>query len=100
MKLRIFLKSFHKERILQASNDFLSLFAKIPCEKSGWISLPVKTKKFCVLRSPHIDKDSREHFELRIYKKFVDISIESMDHLDPLFTLQLPSGVVASLKVL
>ena len=62
--------------------------------------LPTKIKKFCVLRSPHIDKDSREHFEIRIYKRFIDITTTSPAILDLLLKTELPSGVSCSLKIL
>ena len=64
------------------------------------MSLPTKIKRFCVLRSPHVDKDSREHFELRIYKKFVDITTESATILDSLLKTELPAGVSCSLKII
>jgi small subunit ribosomal protein S10 len=70
------------------------------CEVKGIVSLPIRIKRFCVLRSPHIDKDSREHFELRLYKKFVDINTTSSSVLDLLLKTELPSGVACSLKVL
>ena len=64
------------------------------------MSLPTKIKRFCVLRSPHVDKDSREHFELRLYKKFVDITTESATILDSLLKTELPAGVSCSLKII
>jgi len=64
------------------------------------VSLPTKIKRFCVLRSPHVDKDSREHFELRLFKRFIDLSTTSPSILDLLLKTELPAGVSCSLKVL
>jgi small subunit ribosomal protein S10 len=60
----------------------------------------MKIKKFCVLRSPHIDKDSREHFELRLYKRFIDLDANSPLILDTLLKTELPAGINCSLKIL
>ena len=57
-------------------------------------------KKFCVLRSPHIDKDSREHFEIRLYKKFIDLDVNSSKIFDLLLTFKLPAGINSSIKIL
>jgi len=100
MKFRIFFKSFEKELVTQSSQLIATNLIKLNCNVSGIISLPTKIKKFCVLRSPHIDKDSREHFELRIYKRFLDIKTDSPTVLDNLLRLELPSGVSCSLKLL
>ena len=67
---------------------------------NGLVALPTKIKRFCVLRSPHIDKDSREHFELRIYKNFIDITTESPSIIDLLLKTEVPAGVSCNLKVL
>jgi len=70
MKFRILLKSFNNELIHTSSQILMSTLSKSDCKLSGAISLPIRIKRFCVLRSPHVDKDSREHFELRLYKRF------------------------------
>ena len=77
MKFRILLRSFNNEQIISATQELYNTLGKTDATLSGVVSLPTKIKRFCVLRSPHVDKDSREHFELRLYKKFVDISTES-----------------------
>jgi len=100
MKFRIFLKSFNNEIINLASEQLRTILLKTDCELKGVVSLPMKIKRFCVLRSPHIDKDSREHFELRLYKRFIDISTMSPSILDLLLKTELPAGVACSLKVL
>ena len=100
MKFRIFLRSFDNDLINLASKELNLTLSKIDCTVSGVVALPLKIKRFCVLRSPHIDKDSREHFEIRLYKRFMDITTTSTSILDFLLTTELPSGVSCSLKVL
>jgi small subunit ribosomal protein S10 len=100
MKFRIFLRSFDNDLIKLASQELNQTLAKTDCQVSGIISLPLKIKRFCVLRSPHIDKDSREHFELRLYKRFMDIKTNSIAILDFLLKTELPAGVSCSLKII
>jgi len=100
MKFRILLRSFNNEQIISATQELYNTLGKTDATLSGVVSLPTKIKRFCVLRSPHVDKDSREHFELRLYKKFVDISTESASILDLLLKTELPSGVSCSLKII
>lgn len=100
MKFRLFLRSFDNDLIQLASQELKENLAKTDCEVTGIIALPLKIKRFCVLRSPHIDKDSREHFELRLYKRFMDISTNSLAILDSLLKTELPAGVACSLKLL
>jgi small subunit ribosomal protein S10 len=100
MKFRIFLKSFDNSLISLASQQLRNTLLKTNCELKGTVSLPIKIKRFCVLRSPHIDKDSREHFELRLYKRFIDLDTKSPSVLDVLLKTELPSGIHCSLKIL
>ena len=100
MKFRILLKSFDNELINLASQQLRATLLKTECNLKGVVSLPTKIKRFCVLRSPHIDKDSREHFELRLYKRFIDINTTSPSILDLLLKTELPAGVSCSLKIL
>lgn len=100
MKFRILLKSFDNELINFASQQLRSTLLQTDCELKGVVSLPTKIKKFCVLRSPHIDKDSREHFEVRLYKRFIDLKANSPAVLDALLKTELPAGINCSLKVL
>ncbi len=96
MKFRILLKSFNNEVINLASEQLRNTLLKTDCQLNGVVALPTKIKKFCVLRSPHIDKDSREHFEIRIYKRFIDITTTSPAILDLLLKTELPSVVSCS----
>lgn len=100
MKFRILLKSFDNSFINMASEQLRNTLVKSECEITGVVALPTRIKRFCVLRSPHVDKKSREHFELRIYKRFIDINTISPSILDVLLKTELPSGVSCSLKIL
>lgn len=100
MKFRILLRSFDNELINLASQQLRSTLLKTECKVNGVVALPTKIKRFCVLRSPHIDKDSREHFELRLYKRFIDLGTTSPAILDLLLKTELPAGVSCSLKIL
>lgn len=100
MKFRILLRSFDNELINLASTQLRSVLLKTECKVNGVVSLPTKIKRFCVLRSPHVDKDSREHFELRLYKRFIDINTISPSILDLLLKTELPAGISCSLKIL
>ncbi len=95
-KIRICLKSFNHKIIEQACNIIKnSLNSKKSLIKiCGPVSFPTKKKIYCVLRSPHVDKDSREHFEIRQYKKMMDINTDSFEEIfDLLFFLTFPAGV-------
>jgi small subunit ribosomal protein S10 len=100
MKFRILLKSFDNELIKLASEQLRATLLKTDCQLKGVVCLPIKIKRFCVLRSPHIDKDSREHFELRLYKRFIDLEANSPLILDALLKTELPAGINCSLKML
>ena len=100
MKFRILLKSFNNDLIQTASKQLQATLSNTESNLNGIVSLPTKIKRFCVLRSPHIDKDSREHFEVRLYKRFIDLTITSPTILDLLLKTELPAGVSCSLKIL
>ena len=100
MKFRILLRSFDNELINLASQQLRSILIETDCKVNGIVALPTKIKRFCVLRSPHVDKDSRDHFEVRLYKRFIDINTNSPSILDLLLKTELPAGVSCSLKIL
>ena len=100
MKFRLFLRSFDNDLIQLASKELLLTLSKTDSTVSGIVALPIKIKRFCVLRSPHVDKDSREHFEIRLYKRFIDITTTSPSIFDFLLKTEIPAGVSCSLKIL
>jgi small subunit ribosomal protein S10 len=100
MKFRLFLKSFNNDLIQVACQQLRLTLLETDCQLKGVVALPIRMKKFCVLRSPHIDKDSREHFEIRLYKRFIDLETSNPMILDLLLKTELPSGISCSLKIL
>ena len=64
----------------------------------GLIPLPTKIEKFCVLRSPHVNKKSREQFEIRTHKRLIDIIDPNSDTVEALMKLELPAGVSVDIK--
>jgi small subunit ribosomal protein S10 len=100
-KIRISLQSFHPAYLNEACQIILSFFETMESiEKiKGPIPLPTKRRIYCVLRSPHVDKDSREQFEIRRYKKIIDVYSESSQIVDSLVQLKLPAGVFFNFQV-
>src|SRR5690349_12002584 len=98
-KIRIRLKSFDHALIDQAAADIVRTAGKTGAEVSGPVSLPTKREKGKVLRSPHIDKKSREQFELRTHKRLIDILDSRSQTVDALTKLDLPAGVDVEIKV-
>lgn len=100
MKFRITLRSFDNELIEFGSQQLRSVLLTTESNLKGTVSLPIKIKRFCVLRSPHIDKDSREHFEIRLYKRILDLDTISPAIIDLLLRTELPAGISCGLKIL
>lgn len=91
--IRIFLES-HAPQLLDISSQIISEIFTNDAEKViGPIRLPTRIRRYCILRSPHVDKDSREHLEIRSYKRFFDIHL-LVDLAD--LELDLPPGVSLS----
>ncbi len=100
MKFRITLKSFNKNLTNQTLYQIINVLKKENYKINSIISLPLKIKRFCVLRSPHANKDSREHFELKFYKKFIDIETNILSFLDILLKQEIPAGISCTLKLI
>ena len=98
MKFRILLRSFDNQLINLASQQLRSVLLPTDCKVNGVVALPTKIKRFCVLRSPHVDKDSREHFEVRIHKRILDIYPSTINTAHSLININLPSGVTTTIK--
>jgi small subunit ribosomal protein S10 len=101
-KIRVRLESFNHELLNSSCNKMMNLLQNIELNSVGIVKLPSKKRIYCVLRSPHVDKDSREHFEVRTHKRILEIYYNS-DNNDNLFDLlssaDLPSGVFYKLAV-
>ena len=99
MKFRIVLKAYSNDLLDIGCKHIYSALSPTVYKISGVVALPTRVKRFCVLRSPHVDKDSREHFEVRLFKRFIDITSNSTEIFDSLLKIDLPSGISCSLKV-
>jgi small subunit ribosomal protein S10 len=98
-RIRIRLKSFD-HKVLDASvARIVSTAERSGAKVVGPIPLPTEKRIFCVLRSPHVDKESREHFEMRTHKRIIDIINPTQQTVEHLGSLDLPSGVDVELKV-
>ena len=94
-KTRVRLESFNHELLMSSCRKILSLTQNIELDNVGIVALPTDKRIYCVLRSPHVDKDSREHFELRIHKRIIEIYYDStIDIFNLLSESDLPSGVL------
>ena len=98
-KIRIRLKAFDHVVLDQAAADIVRTAEKTGAQVSCPIPLPVKTERWTVLRSPHVDKKSREQFELRTHKRLMDINDSRPQTMDALTKLDLPAGVDVEIKV-
>jgi len=97
-RIRIRLKAFDHAVIDQASADIVRTAEKTGAQVSGPIPLPTKTQRWTVLRSPHVDKKSREQFEIRTHKRLLDILEPTQQTLDALMKLDLSAGVDVEIK--
>jgi small subunit ribosomal protein S10 len=98
-KIRIRLKAFDHAVIDQTAADIVRTAEKTGASVSGPIPLPTKIQRWTVLRSPHIDKKSREQFEQRTHKRVIDIVDSRPQTIDALTKLDLPAGVDVEIKV-
>ena len=98
-KIKIRLKAFDHAVIDQAAQDICRTAEKTGAQVSGPIPLPTKTKRWTVLRSPHVDKKSREQFELKTHKRVIEIKDSRAQTVDALTKLDLPAGVDVEIKV-
>jgi small subunit ribosomal protein S10 len=97
-KIRIKLKSFDHRLLDQSVAEIVSKAKRTGAKVSGPIPLPTKIQRFCVLRSPHVDKRSREHFEMKIHKRLIDISNYNNETIEELQKLDLPAGIDVEIK--
>ena len=98
-KIRIILKAYD-HRILDLSvGQIVEAAERTGALVAGPVPLPTSIKRFCVIRSPHIFKDSREHFELRTHNRLIDILEPTSRSIDSLTRLNVPAGVDISIKL-
>ena len=97
--IRIRLKAFDHRVLDQSTHEIVNTARRTGAEVRGPIPLPTKIEKFTVLRSPHIDKKSREQFEIRTHKRLLDIVEPTPQTVDALMKLDLAAGVDVEIKV-
>lgn len=98
-KIRIKLKSYDHNLVDKSAEKIAKTVKSTGAVVSGPIPLPTHKRKFTVLRSPHVNKTSREQFQLCAYKRLMDIYSSSTKTIDALMKLELPSGVEVEIKV-
>ncbi|MCB1212697.1 MAG: 30S ribosomal protein S10 [Chlamydiia bacterium] len=97
-KIRIRLKGFDQRLLDRSTLDIVETAKRTGAAIAGPIPLPSRKEVFTVLRSPHVDKKSREQFEIRTHKRLVDIFNPTGKTLDALKSLALPSGIDIKIK--
>ena len=98
-KIRIRLKAYDHKLLDQSASDIVDTARKTGAKVVGPIPLPTRINKYCVLRSPHIDKKSREQFEMRTHKRLLDILEPTQQTVDALMQLDLSPGVDVEIKL-
>ena len=97
-RIRIRLKAFDHRMLDQSAVDIVETAKRTGARVAGPIPLPTLIEKFTVNRSPHIDKKSREQFEMRTHKRLLDIVDPTPQTVDALMKLDLPAGVDVEIK--
>lgn len=98
-KIRIRLKAYDHHALDKSTREIARTVLRTGAKVAGPIPLPTKRTVYTVLRSPHVDKKSREQFETRIHKRLMDIYESSPQTVDALMKLDLPAGVDVEIKV-
>jgi small subunit ribosomal protein S10 len=98
-KIRIKLRAYDHEIIDQSARKIVETVMKSGATVHGPVPLPTRIEKFTVIRSPHKDKDSREHFEMRTHKRVIDLIDPTPRTVDSLQRLDLPAGVDIEIKL-
>ena len=98
-RIRIKLKSYDHRILDQSAGKIVQTAKRAGSIVSGPVPLPTDKQIYCVLRSPHVDKKSREHFEIRTHKRLIDILDPPPQTVDALMQLDLPSGVDVEIKM-
>ena len=98
-KIRIRLKAYDHKLLDQSSADIVDTARKTGARIVGPVPLPTHINKFTVLRSPHVDKKSREQFEIRTHKRMMDILEPTQQTVDALMKLDLSPGVDVEIKL-
>jgi len=97
-KLRISLKAYNSNILDESCTNIIDVINSSGIKVVGPIPLPTKRRIYCVLRSPHVNKDAREHFEIRTHKRLIDLYSPSEQTMDNLRNIDLSAGVDVEIK--
>ncbi len=98
-RIRLKLKSFESDLLDSSVKDIIDTIRKTGAKVKGPIPLPTRISRYTVLRSPHVNKKSREQFEIRVHKRLLDIVDASQQTVDALMKIDLPAGVDIEVKL-
>ena len=98
-KIRIRLKAYDYRVLDQSTSEIVDTAKRTGARLAGPIPLPTSKNKWTVLRSPHVDKKSREQFEIRTHKRLIDINDPAQKTVEALMRLNLPAGVDIEIKL-
>ena len=98
-KMRIILKAFDHRVLDVSAQQILETAERTGARVAGPVPMPTTKRMFTVIRSPHVNKDSREYFELRTHKRLIDILEPASKTIDSLTSLSVPSGVDIAIKL-
>ncbi len=98
-RIRVCLKAYDHRLLDQSVKEIVDAVKRTGAWVAGPIPLPTKISKFCVLRSPNVDKKSREQFEIRTHKRLLDILEPTQQTVDALMRLELAAGVDVEIKL-
>jgi small subunit ribosomal protein S10 len=98
-KIRIRLKAYDHEIVDQSTKKIVETVVRTSATVRGPVPLPTEKHRYTVIRSPHKDKDSREHFEMRVHKRLIDIVDPTPKTIDSLQRIELPAGVDIEIKI-
>lgn len=97
-KIRVRLRGFDVKLLDQSAKSIVSTAKRSGAKISGPVPLPTRIEKFTVLKSVHVNKKSREQFEMRTHKRLIDILEPTSDTIEALMQLELPAGVDVEIK--
>jgi small subunit ribosomal protein S10 len=98
-RIRIRLKAYDHQLLDQSAQEIVDTARRTGAKIAGPVPLPTRINRYCVLRSPHVDKKSREQFEIRTYKRLIDILDPTQATVDALGKLDISAGIDIEIKL-
>ena len=97
-RIRVCLKAYDHRLVDVSANKIVEAAKRTDAKVAGPIPMPTRRRVYCVLRSPHVDKKSREHFEMRTHKRIIDLYDSTQQTMEELSKMDLPAGVKVEIK--